>query len=557
MIYSNVIKCIVILLCSVTVASCGISKSIHDKPITEGYNSSIPERIVHSDSLITIGDNILKQSKYGHWQLLVKGDPLERGLITGSLTQELLQYQDEVFFDKITEIVPSKFKQRLLRGFLKWFNRKLYLNVEEEYKTEIYGVSRYVSDKYNYIAPKYLRSLYLHGAHDIGHALQDLALVGCSSFAAWGNKTLDGKLLLGRNFDFYAGDDFAKNKLISFVKPDKGIPFVSVGWGGMIGVVSAMNLNGLTITLNAGKSDIPLVAKTPISLVAREIIQYASTIDEAIKIAEKRNVFVAESIMVGSATDNKAVLIEVSPNKFGIYDVANSNQLLCSNHFQSDAYIDDKNNSNTIIESHSKYRFDKMTELFNEVAIMTPQIAVNTLRDKTGLKNKAIGYGNEKALNQLFAHHGVVFKPSERQIWVSSNPYQLGAFVAYDLDDIFSASFSEQSLFENEELTIVSDPFIKTQEFINYEAYRKVDREIDVVLENINTHVDSEKLTAYIALNPDLWIPYFKVGKYYYQKKWYAKATTYFNIALEKEVTTTLDIELLKKYLKKCKHKID
>lgn len=539
------------------VASCGTSKSLHHQPILKGYNSLISERVIHSDSLITLDDNILKLSKYGHWQLLVKGDPLERGLITGSLTQELLQYQDKVFFEKIKELVPSKFKQSLLRGFLKWFNRKLYLNVKEEYKTEIYGVSRYASNDYDYLATPYLRSLYMHGAHDIGHALQDLALVGCSSFAAWGTKTADQKLIIGRNFDFYAGDDFAKNKIISFVKPDSGIPFMTITWGGMIGAVSAMNANGLTITLNAGKSDMPLIAKTPISLLAREIVQYASTIDEAIVIAEKSTVFVSESIMVGSAEDNKAILIEVAPKNFGVYDVANSNQLICSNHFQSEAYKDDENNAKHILESHSKYRFDKMAELFDKNNVITPKKAVEILRERKGVNNDAIGYGNEKALNQLLAHHGVVFKPSERQVWVSASPYQLGAFVAYDLDAIFSDSFSLTSSFEKEELIIAEDPFMYSQEYKNYEAYRVYDRKIDAVLENKAAELSSKELSDYIHFNPDLWIPHYKVGKYYYQKKAYAKALPYFEVALEKEITTVPDKVAVEKHLKKCKNKID
>ena len=539
------------------ISSCGTSKSLHHKPILEGYNNSISNRIVHSDSLITLDNNILRLSKYGHWQLLVKGDPLERGLITGSLTQELLQYQEKVFLDKVGDIVPSKFKQRLLRGFLKWFNRKLYLNVKEEYKTEIYGLTRYASNEFDYLAPPYLRSLYLHGAHDIGHALQDLALVGCSSFAAWNSKTPDGKLVIGRNFDFYAGDDFSKNKIISFVKPNSGIPFMTVTWGGMIGAASAMNVNGLTVTLNAGKSDMPLIAKTPISLLAREIIQYASTIKEAIAIAKKSSVFVSESIMIGSAVDNKAILIEISPKNLGVYDVENTNQLICSNHFQSDAYSDDKNNSKHILESHSKYRFDKMTELFDENNTITPNKAVEILREKKGLGNKSIGYGNEKSLNQLLAHHGVVFKPSERQVWVSASPYQLGAFVAYDLDDVFSDSFSTTNSFVKEELVIAEDPFLYSQEYKNYEAYRVFDRKMDLVLNNKKQEIYQEELTNYIHLNPDLWIPYYKVGKYYYQLKYYAKALPYFEMALQKEITTESDKEAVKKHLKKCKNKID
>ncbi|HAT69451.1 MAG TPA: acyl-CoA--6-aminopenicillanic acid acyl-transferase, partial [Flavobacteriaceae bacterium] len=176
--------------------SCGVNKSINHKPITAPYNSTIVERETVNDSTFRIEQNFLTKNKQGLWELYVEGDPLERGLITGSLTKELIIKQESVFFTKVNALVPNKTWQGVLRKFLAWYNRKMYTYIPEEFKTEIYGVSRYSGHEYDYIASPYLRSLYLHGAHDIGHALQDLALVGCSSFAVWDEKSEDGDLLI-------------------------------------------------------------------------------------------------------------------------------------------------------------------------------------------------------------------------------------------------------------------------------------------------------------------------------------------------------------------------
>ncbi len=543
-----------LLLLFVSLTSCGISKSLHDVPDVSTYNSVIPERVKTSDSTFTLGNNHLSKNQQGLWELYVEGNPYQRGLITGSLTQELFHKQESIFVSKIDKFVPSKTKQAILRRFLAWYNRKLYLNVPLEYKTEILGLSKYASPDYNYIADPYLRVLYFHGAHDIGHALQDLALVGCTSFAAWDEKTTDGSLIIGRNLDFYAGDDFAEEKIVSFTNPTEGNKFMSVTWAGMLGVLSGMNEHGLTVTINAGKSKIPLIAKTPISILNREILQYASNIKEAIAIAKKRQVFVSESILVGSAEDRKAVIIEVSPHNFGVYDVENSNQLICSNHFQSEAYANDKNNLKQIKESHSQYRYERMEELLDQNPKLTPEIAVDILRNKEGLHNKAIGYGNEKALNQLLAHHSVVFKPEQRLVWVSSNPYQLGEFVAYDLNEIFKSP-TKNSL-ANTILNIEEDPFQYTEAYKNYQTYRHLRHEVLTSIDNNDT-IDLEKLLQLEKLNLEYWESYYIVGTYYYKKGYYTAALEAFKIAKTKEITTVPDEEQVDKYIKKLKRKLE
>jgi predicted choloylglycine hydrolase len=537
--------------------SCGISKSLKHQPIIACYNQEKPIVDKKSETLIVSGNNRLLKNKHQLWELYVEGDPLQVGLISGALTDSLLKKQETIFFSKIKELVPSESKQKFLRFFLKWYNRKLYLNIPEEYKTEIYGYSRYCSNQFDEIAPAYLRSLYLHGAHDIGHALQDLALVGCSSFAAWDTKSEDGNLILGRNFDFYAGDEFAKDKVIAFIKPTQGNPFMIYTWAGMTGAVSGMNTKGLTITLNAGKSKIPLIAKTPVSILAREILQYATTIEEAIEIAKKRKVFVSESLMIGSAIDNKAIIIEITPNDFGVFEVENNNQIICTNHFQSEELKNDKRNTKQIRDSHSKYRFEKMIELLDKNPKMNPTIAADILRNTKGLNNKEIGFGNEKALNQLLAHHGIIFKPKELLVWVSANPYQLGEFVCYDLNQIFNQQKENKAIisFERADLSIAKDPFVNTEDYKKYEQFRVEDRKIDEVI-NKKEVISLNQLDKYKTLNPHFWLVYYKAGLYFYNNKNFTNAKEQFEKALLCEITTATSKLQVEKYLKKSKNKL-
>ncbi len=545
---------IAMLALVLVLAACGTSKSLRHRPQTQGYDLSVPQIDKYDAANFLSGNNSLRKNSQGLWELYVEGDPLQIGLQTGALEDSLLKKQERVFFSKVRQLVPSRSRQKWLRKLLTWYNRKLYLNVPEEYKTEIYGLSRYSSHDYDFIATPYLRSLYLHGAHDIGHAMQDLALVGCSSFAAWGDKSEDGSLILGRNFDFYAGDDFAKDKVVAFVKPDRGHPFMMVTWPGMIGAVSGMNNQGLTVTINAAKSKIPLVAKTPISILTREILQYASTIEEAVAIARKRDVFVSESIMIGSAQDNSAALIEVAPDNFGVYHVQN-NQLICSNHFQSDALKDDKRNLYQIENSHSQYRYDKLAEELNENPKINPLIAAGILRDRSGLGDQSIGYGNEKALNQMLAHHGVIFKPKERLVWVSANPYQMGAFVCYDLEKVFSQQRPAGGSMAEVPLEIPADPFLATQAYKDYEQFRIEDREMDQFLEN-KTGLTADFIKKYQSLNPDFWVVYYKPGRYFYDNKDYRSAKIQLEEALIKEITTLLARKEIEKMLRKINRKL-
>ncbi len=89
-------------------SSCGISKSIHNRPDISEYDAKIPERVKINDSTFVAGNNFLLKNKQGQWEMYVEGNPLQLGEITGSLTRELMQNQEAIFFNKVEDLVPSK-----------------------------------------------------------------------------------------------------------------------------------------------------------------------------------------------------------------------------------------------------------------------------------------------------------------------------------------------------------------------------------------------------------------------------------------------------------------
>ncbi|MBL7718658.1 MAG: peptidase C45, partial [Flavipsychrobacter sp.] len=390
--------------------------------------------------LYTIGDNWFRRSESGLYELYVSGAPFERGVKNGILSQQLIQEQEVAFVSQIRQMIPSEKYLKFLKYMVGFMNRNLPEYISEEYQQEIYGESHAASpDSFKWIGTPYARILNYHAAHDIGHALQNMMLVGCTSFGAWGGKTEDGSMLIGRNFDFWVGDKFAEHKMVAFYAPDKGHKFAFITWGGFTGVVSGMNDKGLTVTINAARSDIPWGGSaTPVSLVAREVLQYAGNIKEAIAIAESRRMFVSESFLVGSAADGKAVVIEKTPDELHVYDPQRDN-IQCTNHYQAREYETQELNREQKDKSASVYRYRRLQQLMEHNYPLSPQKMADILRDRRGLDNVHIGEGNEKAINQLIAHHSVIFQPDSLRLWVRTDPWQLGAYVCYDLRKLFSA----------------------------------------------------------------------------------------------------------------------
>jgi len=505
-----------------------------------------------------IGPNWLKKSSNGLWEMYIEGKPFERGVINGKLSKHLIAAQEKAFIDQIREIIPSDFYLRFLKYFIYLFNRNLDKYLTEEYKLEIYGISLSASDQYSFIGSNYQRILNYHSAHDIGHALQDFNLVGCTSLGVWGNKSKDSSLIIGRNFDFYMGDEFARNKIICFEKPNQGYGFMMVTWGGMIGTVSGMNEAGLTVTINAAKSEVPTSAKTPISLLAREILQYASDIREAWAIAQKRETFVSESILIGSARDKQTAIIEKSPFKIALVLPPN-NYMACANHFQSQEFSSDPLNIRNIKENASFYRFKRLQQDITEKKPIDYLGMASILRDQQGLNGVNIGLGNEKAMNQLIAHHSIIFMPEKLLVWVSTTPWQVGPYVCYDLNKIFRnfAGLQHKVEITEPDKTIPPDPFLESYDYERFLRFKEMRKILKYAIRNEKTdELPGSFLDDFRVTNPMYYEVFDLIGDYYSQKGQWRLAQAEYHHALSLVIPRWNEKEKIIKKLANCNVKI-
>ena len=501
-----------------------------------------------------IGPNWLKKSSSGLWEMYIEGKPFERGVINGKLSKNLIASQEKAFIDQIREMIPSDFYLRFLKYFIYWFNRDLDHYLTDEYKLEIFGISLSASDKYSFIGSNYQRILNYHSAHDIGHALQDYSLVGCTSFAAWDDRTKDSSLIIGRNFDFYVGDEFAANKIVCFEKPDKGYGFMMVTWGGMIGTVSGMNETGLTVTINAAKSEVPTSARTPISIVAREILQYAKNIDEAYAIARKRKTFVSESILIGSSLDHKAAIIEKSPFKLALV-MPTDHYIACANHFQSSEFASDPMNIRNKNENASVYRYKRLIQDITNHNRMDYKGVAVILRDQKGLNETNIGMGNEKAMNQLIAHHSIIFMPEKSLVWVSTSPWQIGKYVCYDLFKIFHnfAGLQQKVEITETDKTIPPDSFLESTDYKRFMRFRAMRKELKKVLQSgKNTMLSGSFLDEFRATDPMYYEVFDLIGDYYSKKGQWILAQTEYRHALSLVIPRWKEKENIIKKLADC-----
>ena len=368
--------------------------------------------------------------------LYLTGTAFEMGYANGVLTQDLIRRQEDTLLEMVRSVVPSPWIQRLLLAMVIVQNRHLPDHVTPELQMEILGVTRGCPDPHPELGPQYARTLGYHGAQDVSYMMMNSPLIrgGCTAFAAWGPATTNGHLLTGRNFDWEAAPVFDRDRVLVLCEPQEGIPFVSLSWAGMAGVVSGMNREGLSITVNGAPSRLPGSARTPTCLVAREVLQHARTLDEAVGIIRRREVFVSALFLVGSRADGRFIVVEKTGTRTEVHEETGQPFLVSANHYRTPGLRDDPLNLEFMRVDTSVSRDRRANELLAGARGLDAASGIALLRDRRLPGGGFAGNGHRGSLNPLIATHAVFMDLTDGIFWAACPPHQLGRFVAFDLN---------------------------------------------------------------------------------------------------------------------------
>lgn len=140
-------------------------------------------------------------------------------------------------------------------------------------------------------------------------------LFHCSGFALFGDATVGGRMFHGRVLDYMKGVGLEQNACVIVMQPEGRNAWVNLGYAGFLGTVTAMNEKHIAIGEMGGRGEGNWDGK-PMAQLMREVMENASTIDEAVEIMRKGPRTCEYYYVISDGNTKRAVGIAATPEKF-------------------------------------------------------------------------------------------------------------------------------------------------------------------------------------------------------------------------------------------------
>jgi hypothetical protein len=175
------------------------------------------------------------------------------------------------------------------------------------------------------------------------------ARLACSAFAAVGERAGDGTLVAGRNLDYWFRSDFAaagyeptaalqRHVVVLVYEPADGQPFVSVGWPGLVNVVTAQNSAGLALACLTSPAWSERPWGTPMPFLYRQVAQHLSSLDAAEAYLRAARRTIGNNLLIASGPARDARVFELTSRQVAVR-MPQDGVVATTNQFQVPALI--------------------------------------------------------------------------------------------------------------------------------------------------------------------------------------------------------------------------
>jgi hypothetical protein len=167
----------------------------------------------------------------------------------------------------------------------------------------------------------------------LGQCFLDLSqLSACSTVALPAAASPDHVARMGRNLDFWSLNIADKYTTLFVVHPSDGrYGFASVGWPGMIGVLSGMNQHGLCLACMEVPRSPRFPTAMPYTMLYRTVLERCRNTQEAVAMLKTAPCQTANNLMLIDADGTRAV-VELSPEGTNVRWGTDGSALISTNH---------------------------------------------------------------------------------------------------------------------------------------------------------------------------------------------------------------------------------
>lgn len=154
----------------------------------------------------------------------------------------------------------------------------------------------------------------------------------CSTITLPASAAPDHVARFGRNLEFMSLGVADKYSTIFVCHPDGGrYGFVSIGWPGLVGVLSGMNEHGLALANMEVTRSPRFPGAMPYTLLYRTALERCKSVNEVIELIEHTPRQTANNLMVMDASGDRAVL-EITPDGVTVRRTTSTKPLISTNH---------------------------------------------------------------------------------------------------------------------------------------------------------------------------------------------------------------------------------